>query len=355
MKIPKPWKRAQTGTWYVTLDGKQHNLGDDEARAKELYADLLAKRRGAVGPEENVRKLLDAYWSWCKINLAKTTCDVRKKRLKSFAKWVPADLSTSKLRPLHIQKWLDEEYPKANSTTRHTLISVIGAAINWACELGYIESNPIARMKKPRRQIRQEFVPIDRWQELFAAVQTQEAKDFLVMMLSSGIRVQEIKIIEARHREGDRLVYEISESKGRRRSRVVYLAADALEIVCRLSKENPSGPIFLTSAKTPWDKDSIGSMMRRVKKKLGMKKLAATALRHSFAHARLTAGQDSAVVAQLLGHVDTTMVTTRYGHLASAKKFLSDEANRVKIPQAQVAVDAVVGPQDSDTDQRQSA
>ena len=35
MRVPKPWFRKQSGTWYVQLDGKQHNLGADKAAAFE--------------------------------------------------------------------------------------------------------------------------------------------------------------------------------------------------------------------------------------------------------------------------------------------------------------------------------
>lgn len=64
MRIPKPWLREQNKCWYVTLDGEQHNLGRDEEKAKEQYADLLSKRkqRGDWHGEQNLRKLLDLYY-----------------------------------------------------------------------------------------------------------------------------------------------------------------------------------------------------------------------------------------------------------------------------------------------------
>ncbi len=40
-KLPQPWFRPSRGLWYVTLDGKQHNLGPDETAAFTEYERLL--------------------------------------------------------------------------------------------------------------------------------------------------------------------------------------------------------------------------------------------------------------------------------------------------------------------------
>ena len=199
MKIPQPWRRGQNGSWYVTLKGKQHNLGRDEARAKELYAQLLAGHRAAVGPEEHVRRLLDLYWDWCKTNLAETTCEVRTRHLKSFWKFIEPGLTISRLKPLHVQRWIDEKYPKAGNTYKNVLITTIKGAMAWAKGLGYIENDPIAAMKKPRCEVRQEFIALPDWPKVLGAVNHRRGKDFLVTMLSSGMRVQEIRKAEAQH------------------------------------------------------------------------------------------------------------------------------------------------------------
>ena len=69
-----------------------------------------------------------------------------------------------------------------------------------------------------------------------------------------------------------------------------------------------------------------------------MPKLCATVLRHSFAHYRLSEGQDALTVAKLMGHVDTRMIATRYGHLDSNVEFMQAEANRIMIPTLPISV-----------------
>jgi integrase len=60
---------------------------------------------------------------------------------------------------------------------------------------------------------------------------------------------------------------------------------------------------------------------------MGMPGLTATTLRHSYAHHRLTIGQDALTVAKLMGHVDTRMLSTRYGHLDANADYMRNAAN----------------------------
>jgi integrase len=71
---------------------------------------------------------------------------------------------------------------------------------------------------------------------------------------------------------------------------------------------------------------------RRRKRELKMPWLTATHLRHSFAHHRLSSGQDALTVSKLMGHVDTRMLATRYGHLDANTQFMLDAANAAPFP-----------------------
>ena|GEM_PF-4932103 len=43
-KFPKPWYRPERGVWYVTLHGKQQNLGPNEAEACDRHRRLTERR-----------------------------------------------------------------------------------------------------------------------------------------------------------------------------------------------------------------------------------------------------------------------------------------------------------------------
>ena len=204
--------------------------------------------------------------------------------------------------------------------------------MNWAMSMGYIDSNPIAEMPKPSRVVRQDFLPPDTWQKVLDLATDQEFRDFLTVMLLTGVRVQEMFKFEAKHLDGARFVLPISKSKGRKRSRVVYLPPEALEIVKRLVELNPDGKLFRNRQGKPWNRNSIRCRFRRMKRELNMPDLTATTLRHSYAHYRLTSGQDALTVAKLMGHVDTRMIATRYGHLESNSDYMQEAANQIGFP-----------------------
>jgi len=313
MRIPKPWLRKQNQTWYVQINGKQHRLGKDRAEAFAKYHQMM--HLGVPTGDHTVRQVLDAYWQWAQSNLAEETCKPRKGVLRAFGKTIPSTLKASSLRAFHVQNWIDNSPRVKSPTTISDRITLIKGIMNWAVSMGYLEANPIDKMPKPSRVVRQEFLPPDTWQRVLDLATDQEFRDFLEVMLSTGARPQEMHKFEADHFDGARLVLPILLSKGRRSNRVVFLPPEALEIVERLAQQHPEGKLFRNSRGRPWDRNSVRCRFRRLKRELNMPNLTATTLRHSFAHHRLTSGQDSLTVAKLMGHVDTRMVATRYGHL----------------------------------------
>lgn len=333
MREPRPFFRKQTQSWYVKLGKEFVPLGKDQEAALEQYHEIMAKRRRTTVTEmDSVANVLDLRWAWVKANLAETTADRLKPILKSFGLFVGPKLTVRRLKPLHVADWLAKKYAHVGDTRRHTLITAIKTAMQWAADMGYIENSPIAKMKKPEPAIRQEFVPADIWPKVVASATDDQFREFLTVMLSSGARVQEMFKIEARHLDGSKLVFPVKESKGKKKSRVIWLPQDALEIVTRLAKKYPTGKLFRNRQGKAWTRNAMRCRFRRLKKVLEMPKLTATTLRHSFAHHRLVSGQDSLVVSKLMGHVDGRMLATRYGHLDQNSEFMAAQANRIGSP-----------------------
>ena len=238
------------------------------------------------------------------------------------------------MKPLHVQRWIDKHYRRRSATYKNIAITAVKAALNWAAEQGYIGHSPIARMKKPRCACREFYVPVVEWLRVLNAARGQEFKELVTVMFASGARPQEIRHIEARHYEPElvRLVFLRDESKGKKRRRVVYLDDVAREIVKRLVASYPRGPLFRNSRGRAWTSDALSARFRRLKSKLGMPKLCAYTLRHSYAHWQLIAGIDSHVVSKLLGHRDGRMLETRYGHIERDATFLLTAAKKAKNP-----------------------
>ncbi|HMO83434.1 MAG TPA: tyrosine-type recombinase/integrase, partial [Lacipirellulaceae bacterium] len=306
MRSPKPWYRKQNKTWYVEIGGKQVNLGRDKREAHEKFRRMNYRPGQQV---HTVRDIIDAYWNWLRRNRAQSTCDRRHPILQSFGLSVPASLRGADLKAHHVQAWLDANDKKRkpqrgkgtkgktqrsdeelSPTTVGDYITTIKVVMNWAESMDYIDRNPIAKMKKPAAHIRQNFLPVNDWPRLRAAALDEPFRRFLIVMLATGARPNEMRRFEARHLMGGKFVLPIEESKGRKRSRVVYLPDDALAIVKGLAKQFPRGPLFRNSKDEPWTNNAVVCRFRRLRERMKIPGLTATVLRHSYAHYRLTAG-----------------------------------------------------------------
>lgn len=333
MKMPKPWFRKQNSTWYVSIDGRQHNLGQDEAKAKEAYHKLMSKQGRGVRPGTfTMRQVLAFYWDWLVQNRASSTASRRKPILESFGLAVSPTLLAVELRPYEVQKWIDKNDRIKSPTTAGDRVTLIKSVMNWAESMGYVDHNPIAKMPKPAPVVRQTFLPANTWQQVMELATDDEFLDFLTVMLASGARPTEMFRFEACHVSGSRFILPILESKGRKKSRVVYLPDEALTIVKKLAVEHPTGKLFRNSKGNPWDRNSIRCRFRRLKTELKLPELCSTTLRHSYAHHRLTSGQDALTVSKLMGHADTRMLSTRYGHLDANVDFMTQAANQIAFP-----------------------
>ena len=231
-------------------------------------------------------------------------------------------------------RWIDRYYAGRSDTYKNIAITTVKAAMNWAVEQGYLDHSPIARIRKPRAAVREFYLPVSEWRRVLKVCRGQAFSDFVTVLLLTGARPQELRIVEARHYDvpASRLVFSIRESKGKLRRRVIYLDDTARAIAERLIAKYPTGPLFRNSRGRRWTSDSINSRFRRLKARLNMPELCAYALRHSFAHWKLTSDTDSHLVAKLLGHTDGRMLHTRYGHVDDDADFMLNAVLATRSP-----------------------
>jgi site-specific recombinase XerD len=90
--------------------------------------------------------------------------------------------------------------------------------------------------------------------------------------------------------------------------------------------------VFLDPKGRPWTGNKVQKRLNGLRRKLHIQeRVYAYALRHSFASNALANGHNTATVAELMGHADTTMVSRVYGHIQEQREHLSrsvDEINK---------------------------
>ncbi|MDZ4858026.1 MAG: tyrosine-type recombinase/integrase [Candidatus Hydrogenedentes bacterium] len=353
-KFPKPWFRPERGVWYVTLAGKQHNLGENKDEAFRAYHALMGKEPKALS-SDSVLGILDRFLKWCHQNRKPRTYEWYQWRLQEFATHLKnaglISLTVSGIKPFHLDDWLQ---PKSewSSGTKHGMAKAVQRAFSWAAKRGHIDRSPIAHYEKARAGKRTEIVLPDDFTAILSHANPAEFRDLIETAWETGARPQEMTAIEGRHVDlkHGRWIFPPDESKGDIWPRIVYLNAKALEITRRLMKKHPTGPLFRNSKGAAWGPFSVNNAFRRLQlamgrtklqeppqdarlaRKLAMKegkKYCLYTLRHSWADRALKSGLDALTVAILMGHRDPSMLTKVYQHLSQSPDYLAAAARKL--------------------------
>lgn len=309
----KPWHRKGRG-WFLQLNGKQVKLGDDRKEAFDRYHQLMA---GETPTGIQVSEIIDGFLDWCQRHRAAKTYQWNKYRCDSFWNSLKANnlnfLSVNELKPHHLETWMIE-HPTWNGGMQRGALQSVQRAFNWAVKQGRIDKSPIAHIEKPPAGRRENVITPEMYAIIIGKVKDTAFRDLLTAAWEIGTRPQEIRKIEARHFDGQKIAFPAKESKGKKKIRVVYLTPEAKAIIERLVKRNPTGPIFLNKRGRPWTAFAINCRFCRLQVKIGHK-FALVDFRHSFVTRLLKAGVDPITIAALCGHSDLSMIAKVYAHV----------------------------------------
>lgn len=328
-KYPKPWYRPARGVWYVTLDGKQYNLGADKDQAFEQYHRLMSTPPEQRLSGDTVAELLDAFLEWCRLHRRPATYSWYQDRAQQFLDFLPRGMKVGQLKPFHMQRWIDSRATWSSGGKCNACRS-IQRAFNWAVRQGYIEKSPFAYFEKPPAGRRTQVVSEEEFKTLLANTRDHCFRDLLNITWETGARPQEVLRVEARHVDlpNNRWIFPSEEAKGGKQPRVIYLNVVAQEITRRLVVANPKGPIFRNTRRRPWTTMAVNCRFFYLQKKLG-KRYCLYIMRHTWATNALRKGVDPITVSVLMGHSDTNMLARTYAHLTHDPVYLQQAAQRV--------------------------
>lgn len=334
---PYYWKEKQG--WYVTISGKRLKLGDHPEGAqaprkknrswnvpKTIQEEFL-KRQTTTGPaisSDTSWAVLDAYLEWCEVHRP-SSYGWYKARLQRFKDGIP-NMPVPKLKPFHVQEWLDTKTWGANY--KRGMVTAIKRVFAWAIKQGHLEHSPLAGLDKPAAERREQVLSPEEFKGVMKHVKAKEFADLLNFCWEVGARPQEAVRIEKRHLdlENQRIILPRKESKGKKDERVIYLTDASLKIVKRLTKKE-TVHLFLNSRGRPWTAYSVNNRFCRLREAVGQK-LCLYVFRHSWVDRKLRAGVDPITLATLAGHKDVAMIAKTYQHLARDGKYLLEQAKR---------------------------
>lgn len=327
-RAPKPWLWKSRRSWFVTIDGIRHRLADDKEEAETKFHKMMADpaRRKIRG--DSLLSIFDLFLEWTRQHRSTGSYRWYKRYLQAFIATVPVSLSVDHLKPFHVQRWIDADPDRSNSTKRGKTLAV-KRAVNWARQMGYADGNPLLGLQKPEAGRREKVISTEEYAGILAKCPDEPFQQLLTVAWETGARPQELTAVEARHVDlaHPRWVFPRQEAKGKRKPRIVYLTAAAEAITRELIQRFPTGPLFRNTDGTPWNKSAINSRFCRLQTKLKTK-YCLYHFRHSFATRMLQQGRDALTVAELLGHADPSMLAKVYQHLAHDPQHMLQQLRR---------------------------
>jgi integrase len=386
---PEPFWREQTQCYYVQIGKKQRRLSKDRNEAYRLYHELMSRTADAPPPppaphSQLAVAIIDLFLEWASKNKAKRTYEAYLGHLQSFVDFLPPGITVAELKPHHVTRVMDDHAERWSNNTKNDFATDVQRAFNWAVEEGLIDRSPLAKLKKPAREGRETAVsPAEYW-EIMTAVEEPNFRDLLELAWETGARVQELRVIEARHVDFERvrIVFPPKESKGKKRHRVIYLTERARAILSRLAGTRPHGPLLRNSKSEAWVKDSINCAFIRLRVALGLRIMKASgedieamprfrkwgseperladarrvhrekqawrrkeirnralklskryhlgAFRKGYATEGLKNGVDTITLANLMGHANGAMLSRIYAKVQQDPEFMAEAARRAK-------------------------
>jgi integrase len=347
-----PWFRKSKNGWYVCHEGKQHNLfvkgEENEAAAIKAWHRLMAGD-DAVKPEPtptpsptppqgqepvSERPTLPAL---VKAFLADAEARVKPESYRGYAKFLnPLAAAFKDTPPNRLTAAQVERFSKKSEWSQSYRCGFMGTVVSlfrWAVETGRLDRNPVAGIKKPKKQSRgrKAVISLDDHHKLVKHAKGPW-KDFLELLWLTGARPGEIAGLMA---EGVDLTsktvilceHKTAEQTGQ--DRLIVLPDEAVSILKRLIAKRPSGLLFPGQKGQRLNASNVSCRMRRLCQRAGVQAFA-YGYRHTFATDALAKGVPDAQVAELLGHSGTAMLHKHYAHLGARAEALRNALGKIR-------------------------
>lgn len=334
------WPSRKGGGYFVTIDGRQHELalGPDDApggpvyaKAVQAYGRLLALDRDKGTDDYLVSALANQYRLWL--------ADKHPRRLDLFEQWgrgfveLYGHLKCRELRPFHFHDWLDSK-KKWGPTSKWNAARKVLACINWGAKCGLIAQNHLLRrvqLPEPQLRGREMRLPPALLGALVSSARHARFRLFLRALRETGCRPIELRMAEVENLKGDRIVlpwnsrgYRHKTAAKTKRDRVIHLTPALADEVRAAVGGRREGRIFLTPRNRPYGARNMHKLFDNAKAREAVQALMREhnvkdehvtlyAFRHSFASDWIDSGRSLKFCAELMG-TSVTMLERVYGH-----------------------------------------
>ncbi|MDG2008568.1 MAG: site-specific integrase, partial [Candidatus Binatia bacterium] len=249
-----------------------------------------------------------------------------KKSFKDYLRWQRfwerqiGSVQITKLTPGRIQTVLVKKFQHLTPATRNRALSHISGFLTWAQGEGYLQTDPLARIKKlPENNERERYLEPQEEARLLMALDPRVV-DLVKLALLTGCRRGELLAlkwpdIDLRKRE-----LRVREAKSGT-GRTIPLIDEACALLRGMPSRFHGSYVFRgkdREGSRPISTERAAKMFRQGVSESGIEDFHFHDLRHTFASRLVQRGVPLYTVAKILGHSDTR-VTRRYAHLTETE------------------------------------
>lgn len=219
----------------------------------------------------------------------------------------------------------DEAERGVKTTTSHRRLTILRAALSWAADSEFIESNPMQGMKLPRGQHERVAPPTPAEVAAILAVAKGHVYRAVMLGIFLGVRIGPTELFRLRWQDVDferKTIRVWSAAKNKNTPyRDVPIRENLLEeMKAWVNSDAEAGYESIVHFKGK-QIASMKSAWRDTKKAAGItRRMRPYDLRHAFATYALDNDADLKSVAEIMGHSSPTMILTHYQHTSEASR-----------------------------------
>lgn len=332
----------------------------------DTLADIRAGRRTAAEPKITVGELADR-WLTASLNLRPRTIETYRRDLDLYILPALGHVRIGNLRPEAIQSYLADELTRFAPSSVHRHYRTINRMFNYAIEMGYVASNPCARVNPPRVPKSEMTIFTVEQIEAIATNITPRYRAFVLLLAYGGLRFSEGVGLRRRNLDGNRLTidsqlqkigkeWKRGDTKTPAGNRTIVLPASVVaELDAHLAKftgpapddlmftDRNGNPIGHTFRYGSWGracvKAGMGTMSWETAKDSSNSKRHLRYrniphphdLRHTSVALAIAAGAHPKTIQARLGHSSISVTMDTYGHLfAGIDEGLADDLDAMR-------------------------
>lgn len=331
-KIQIRWQHE--GKQFSKIVDKQPTTTNLKDAARERKRLIEATRLGELEcPEQTLlpfEECCNRFLTYKSKTLAPSTMNAYRDKLALY--WSElADRPISLITLAHL-KQLDGARQWSSMKTRNHALSVLRGVFEHSIDLGLIEDNPAAKLKRGKVQ-KPEIDPFDKDEkEKVLAHLAEPYRTFYVLAFETGARTGEVLGLEWRDIKKDTLLVQRSLHRGHignvktHQSREVYLTPRAKKTLANFTASKfKGGALFITKDGERYQSaQQFTEAFEKACKEGGVRYRRGYSTRHSYASMALTDGVAPAFIAKQLGDLVSTV-------LSNYARWIGGDADQIEL------------------------